>query len=107
MTTGFKKSDEEVARTNKVVPISTRSGNGNAKAGGEHTSNQPGRLLRFPGSRRLDAVNGDSEKTHRYPGLTRSQKVQRIVNRVFSDDLAEDKLEAILSEIEEISVRAN
>jgi hypothetical protein len=56
---------------------------------------------------RLELLSQVIRFVHKHdPGLTRSQKVQRIVNRVFSDDLAEDKLDAILSEIEEISVRA-
>jgi hypothetical protein len=66
-------------------------------------SQGPARVLTFPGAAEdVGNVNGDDQNRKRYPGLTRSQKMQRIVTKVLSDELPEDKLGAILSQIEHI-----
>ena len=102
MTTTFKEASEATAQPGKLLRMRLRSPS--PDEGPVGISQRTARVLTFSGAA-ADAgqVDGDNQNRNRYAGLTRSQKMQRIVNKVLSDDLAEDKLGAILSQIEGIT----
>jgi hypothetical protein len=102
MRTTFKEASEATAQPGKLLRVPFRSPS--ADEGPVDISQRPARVLTFPGAAAAAGhVDGDNRNRNRYAGLTRSQKMQRIVSKVLSDDLAEDKLGDILSQIEGIT----
>jgi hypothetical protein len=102
MTTTFKEASEATAQPGKLLRVPFRSPS--ADEGPVDISQRPARVLTFPGAAAAAGhVDGDNQNRNRYAGLTRSQKMQRIVSKVLSDDLDEDKLGDILSQIEGIT----
>ncbi|HWX42919.1 MAG TPA: hypothetical protein VN345_17355 [Blastocatellia bacterium] len=105
MTTTLTEGSEPTGQASKLLRMPLRSPS--PDEGAVDISQGPARVLTFPGATPAAAADtgrvGDNQNRNRYAGLTRSQKMQRIVSKVLSDELAEDKLGAILSRIEDIT----
>ena len=106
MTTTFKEASEGTAQPGKLLRMRLRTPS--PEEGPVDIPPDPARVLTFPGAAAAAGrADGDNQNRDRYKCLTRSQKMQRIVSKVLSDDLAEDKLGAILARIEDITAARN
>jgi hypothetical protein len=103
MPTTLKEGDPRAGRPNNLLPIRVRAGN----AEQEETSAGPGRVLPFTTSLTTRSKAERDEKQPQYQSLTRPQKMIRIMGVVLNDDLAEDKLDAILWRIEDITAASS
>ena len=105
MTSTLKEGSGATAQASRLLRMPFRSPS--PDEGAVDIPRGPARVLTFPGATPAAAADtgrvGDNQNRNRYAGLTRSQKMQRIVSKVLSDELAEDKLGAILSRIEDIT----
>jgi hypothetical protein len=103
MPTTLNEGDAGAGRSNNLLPMRLRTGN----AEQEETSSGPGRVLPFATSLTTRSKAERDEKQPQYQSLTRPQKMIRIMGVVLNEDLAEEKLDAILWRIEDITAASS
>ena len=103
MTTTLKEGDAGAGRPDNLLPMRVRAGDVEP----EETPSGPARVLPFTTSlARLSDAEHD-EKQRQHLSLTRPQKMIRIMSVVLNDELAEEKLDAILWRIEDITAASS